>query len=100
MRTLAARPRSPAVSTRRIARLALFLALAAVVAFVLVDVLGLRASDTGVVSPKGYVAISHGGHSHYVPNDWDGSVSISAFPTSPPPEGMTVGPDGQVVPVP
>jgi hypothetical protein len=44
------------------------------------------------------VAIPHGSHTHYVPNDWDGSVSISDFPSSPPPEGMTVGPTGQIIP--
>ena len=83
--------------TRRTVRLLLFLVLGLFVAFVLSDVLGLRTSDTGVRSPTGYVAISHGSHTHYVPNDWDGS-NISGFPTSPPPEGMTVGPDGQLVP--
>lgn len=87
------------MSPRRVLRLALFAALALIVAFVLVDVLGLRASDTSVVSPKGYVAISHGSHTHYVPNGWDGSTSISAFPTRPPPEGMTVAADGRIVPV-
>ena len=81
------------MTPRRIARL---------LVFVLRDVLGLTASETGVVSPKGYVEISHGSHSHYVPNGWRGSeatgVSISAFPTSPPPEGMTVSQTGEVVP--
>lgn len=88
------------METRRIVRLALFAGLALIVGFVLMDVLGLRASDTSVISPKGYVAISHGSHSHYVPNGWNGEPNISSFPTSPPPEGMTVGPDGQIVPAP
>ena len=87
------------MSTRRIVRLTLFLVLGVIGALVLRDVLGLTASDTGVVSPKGYVGISHGSHTHYVPNGWDGSPSISDFPTSPPPEGMTVSPTGQVVPL-
>ena len=86
------------MTPRRLARFALFFALGLISALVLTDVLGLRESETSVRSPKGYVAISHGSHTHYVPNDWDGSVSISDFPTSPPPEGMTVGPTGQVVP--
>ncbi|WP_412060407.1 hypothetical protein [Rubrivirga sp. IMCC45206] len=86
------------METRRIVRLVLFAVLALVVGFVLMDVLGLRASDTSVISPKGYVAISHGSHSHYVPNGWSGEPNISSFPTSPPPPGMTVGPDGQIVP--
>ena len=76
----------------------LFLALGVVLAFVLRDVLGLSASETGVISPKGYVGISHGSHTHYVPNGWDGATSISDFPTSPPPDGMTVDERGQVVP--
>ena len=86
------------MTTRQKVRLGLFAALALLLAFVLADALGLRTSETGVVSPKGYVPISHGSHTHYVPNGWSGEPSISAFPTSPPPEGMTVGPDGQIVP--
>ncbi len=86
------------MTPRRLLRLALFFTLGLIAALVLTDVLGLRESDTGVVSPKGYVGISHGSHTHYVPNGWDGSVSISDFPTSPPPEGMAVAPDGRVVP--
>ena len=90
------------MSNRRVARLVLFAVLAVILAFVLSDVLGLRASETGVKSPRGWHGISHGSHTHYVPDDWAGSeatgVSISDFPTSPPPEGMTVGPDGQFVP--
>ena len=91
------------MSSRRLARLAVFVVLAVILAFVLSDVLGLRASDTGVVSPRGWHGISHGSHTHYVPDDWAGSeatgVSISDFPTSPPPEGMTVSETGQIVPV-
>ena len=87
------------MTTRQKVRTVLFAALALLFAFVLMDALGLRTSDTGVVSPKGYIAISHGGHSHYVPNDWDGSVPISNFPSTPPPEGMTVGPNGELVPL-
>lgn len=86
------------MSSRRVVRLVLFFVLGLIVAFVMTDVLGLRASNTGVRSPKGYVEISHGGHVHYVPNDWSGN-DISSFPSSPPPEGMTVGPDGQFVPL-
>ena len=86
------------MTTRQKVRLGLFAALALLLAFVLADALGLRTSETGVVSPKGYVPISHGSHTHYVPNGWNGEPSISNFPTAPPPEGMTVGPDGQIIP--
>ncbi len=91
------------MSTRRLVRLAVFAVLAVIVAFVLSDVLGLRASETGVVSPRGWHGISHGSHTHYVPDDWQGSeatgVSISDFPTSPPPDGSTVSGTGQIVPI-
>lgn len=85
---------------RRPVRLALFAGLAVLAAFAIADALGLRTSSTGVVSPLGYVEISHGGHNHYVPNDWSGDPAISAFPTSPPPDGMTVGPTGEIVAAP
>ena len=83
---------------RRIVRIVILVAIALLIAFVLSDVLGLRASDTGVRSPLGYVGVSHGSHTHYVPNDWDGEASISDFPTTPPGEGFTVDQSGAVVP--
>jgi hypothetical protein len=88
------------MTTRQKVRLALFAGLALLFAYVFADALGLRASPTGVVSPLGYTAISHGSHTHYVPNDWDGTASISDFPTEAPPPGMTVSATGQVVPMP
>ena len=91
------------MSNRRLARIAVFAILGVLLAFALSDVLGLRASETGVKSPRGWHGISHGSHTHYVPDDWAGSeatgVSISDFPTSPPPEGMTVSGTGEIVPV-
>ena len=79
-------------------RLAFLLAIGLLAAFVLRDVLGLGASETGVVSPKGYVAISHGSHTHYVPNGWSGDPDIHSMPTTAPAPGMTVAADGSVVP--
>ena len=96
-RTLALHRLVRTVRTRSPLRLALYAVLVLIVAFVVADVLGLRESDTGVRSPLGYVGIPHGGHTHYVPNGWDGE-NISAYPTAPPDEGMTVAPGGQVVP--
>ena len=84
---------------RRIVRLVVLAALAVLAVFVVADVLGLRASETGVRSPRGYVGVSHGSHTHYVPNDWDGTPSISDFPTTPPDPGFTVDASGAVVPV-
>ena len=86
------------MTTRQKVRLGLFLVLGLFMLVALSDVLGLRESDTSTQSPLGYVEISHGGHAHYVPNDWDGS-DISSFPSTPPPEGMTVGPQGQFIPL-
>ena len=86
------------MTTRQKVRLGLFLVLGVFLLVALGDVLGLWESETGVRSPTGYVEISHGSHSHYVPNDWDGS-DISSFPSTPPPDGMTVGPDGRFVPL-
>lgn len=86
------------MSSRQKVRLALFAVLGLFLAFALSDVLGLRESATGVVSPQGYVAISHGDHNHYVPNGWTGAPALGQFPMEPPPPGMTVGPDGQFVP--
>ncbi len=47
---------------------------------------------------KGYVAISHGDHTHYVPEDRDPNVSISNFPSTPPGPDERILPDGRVVP--
>ncbi|NNF56948.1 MAG: hypothetical protein HKN04_01795 [Rhodothermaceae bacterium] len=87
------------MTTRQKARLGLFVVLGLLLFFVLGDVLGLWASDRGVISPTGYVGISHGSHTHYVPNDWNGDVPLSNFPSTPPPPGMTVGPTGEIIPL-
>lgn len=47
---------------------------------------------------KGYVGISHGDHTHYVPEDRDPDVSISNFPSTPPGPNERILPDGRVVP--
>jgi hypothetical protein len=47
---------------------------------------------------KGYVGISHGDHTHYVPEDRDPNVSISNFPSEPPGPNERILPDGRVVP--
>ncbi|MEO0558759.1 MAG: hypothetical protein AAF170_11320 [Bacteroidota bacterium] len=86
------------MTTRQKVRLGLFLVLGLFLLFPLGDALGWWASDRGVRGEAGYVEIPHGGHVHYVPNDWDGS-NLSSFPTTPPPEGMTVDSDGRFVPL-
>ncbi len=86
------------MTTRQKVRLVLFAVAGLVLVLVLGDVLGIWASERGVVSPKGYVPISHGNHVHYVPNGWTGEPPIGQFPQEPPPPGMTVGPDGRYVP--
>lgn len=47
---------------------------------------------------EGYVGISHGDHTHYVPEDRDPDVSISNFPSTPPGPDERILPDGRVVP--
>ena len=83
------------MTPRNKVRFVLLAVLALFLAFAMGDVLGWRTSETGVRSPRGYVAISHGSHSHYVPNDWNGEPDLDHFPMTPPPPGMTVDAEGQ-----
>ncbi len=46
---------------------------------------------------RGYVGISHGDHTHYIPEDRDPEVSISNFPSTPPGPDERILPDGRVV---
>lgn len=46
---------------------------------------------------QGYVEISHGSHSHFVPEDRDPNVSLDRFPTVPPGPNERILPNGQVV---
>ena len=87
------------MTSRQKVRLGLFVVLGLFMFLVLGTAFGFWKSEIGAVSPKGYVAIFHGDHTHYVPNTWTGEVSISDFPTNPPPPGQTVGPTGQFVPL-
>jgi hypothetical protein len=48
---------------------------------------------------RGYVAIPHGDHEHWVPRDRDPSVSISNFPSVPPGPNERILPEGRVVPI-
>ncbi|MDX1530589.1 MAG: hypothetical protein R3362_03605 [Rhodothermales bacterium] len=70
-------------------------ALLAVAAFFLLAALYRSLNPYGDAD---YVGVSHGDHTHYVPRDWDGSTSISTFPTVPPGPGEQILPDGRVVP--
>lgn len=47
---------------------------------------------------RGYMEISHGDHTHYVPKDRNDTVPVSAFPTRPPGAGERITPDGNIVP--
>ncbi len=87
------------MTSRQKIRLGLFAVLGLFMFLVLGTAFGFWESEIGAVSPKGYVAIFHGDHTHYVPNGWTGELSISNFPTNPPPPGQTVGPTGQFVPL-
>ena len=46
----------------------------------------------------GYVGISHGDHTHYVPEDRDPEAPMSNFPTTQPGPDERILPDGRVVP--
>lgn len=56
----------------------------------------------GAIDPydeRGYVAVPHGDHEHWVPRDRDPSVPISDFPTRPPGPDEMITPDGRIVPI-
>lgn len=44
-----------------------------------------------------YMEISHGDHTHYVPEDRNETVPVSSFPTRPPDRGERITPDGDIV---
>jgi hypothetical protein len=46
---------------------------------------------------QGYVEISHGNHSHFVPEDRDPNVSLDRFPNVAPGPNERILPNGQVV---
>lgn len=69
---------------------------------VVVVLLLLAYAMTDVIDPFGgepYIAIPHGDHVHYVPEDRNPDVPLSSFPTTKPREGERITPTGQVVPV-
>lgn len=49
-------------------------------------------------SGRDYVEVSHGDHSHYVPEDRDPDVPIGNFPTRPPEANERIAPDGEILP--
>jgi len=60
---------------------------------------GLALADAlGYFNPKSYSAVSHGSHSHYVPNDRDPNVPINEFPQEEPAPGEKITPTGEIVP--
>lgn len=60
---------------------------------------GLALADAlGYFNPKSYTAVSHGSHSHYVPDDRDPNVPINDFPQEEPGPGEKISPTGQIVP--
>jgi hypothetical protein len=56
------------------------------------------ADALGYFNPKSYSAVSHGSHSHYVPNDRDPNVPINEFPQEEPAPGEKITPTGEIVP--
>ena len=55
------------------------------------------ADSLGFFNPKPYTAVSHGSHSHYVPENRDPKVGIDKFPTEEPGPGEMITPQGQIV---
>jgi hypothetical protein len=55
-------------------------------------------SSLGIFNEKPYTEVPHGNHSHFVPKDRDPNVPMHNFPQQPPPTGMKIAPDGQIVP--
>lgn len=56
------------------------------------------ADSLGYFNPKPYTAVSHGSHSHYVPENRDPDVPINKFPQTEPAPGEKITPTGQIVP--
>lgn len=66
---------------------------------VVIALAGLALADAlGYFNPKSYTAVSHGSHSHYVPDDRDPNVPINDFPQEEPGPGEKISPTGQIVP--
>jgi hypothetical protein len=66
---------------------------------VVVVLAGFALADSlGYFNEKPYTTVSHGSHSHYVPQDRDPDVSIDKFPMEEPAPGEKITPTGQVVP--
>ncbi len=76
-------------------RLRGLLLLAALVFFAIIML-----DSQGVFDKRPYRGISHGSHVHYVPRDWDGSVSVSDFPQRPPGPCEQIMPQGQFARIP
>ena len=51
----------------------------------------------GVFNTKGYTAVSHGSHFHYVPDNRDPAVGLSKFPTKEPSDDEVITPTGQII---
>jgi hypothetical protein len=70
----------------------------AIIVFLGIFFLLAMLSSLGIFDDKPYTEVPHGNHSHYVPKDRDPNVPLHNFPQQPPPPGMKISPDGQIVP--
>ena len=50
-----------------------------------------------VFNTKSYRKVPHGNQTYYVPNNYNSSVPIDSFPTSPPGPNQKITPNGKVV---
>lgn len=64
---------------------------------VLFSIVVVLASNNIFEEDPGYRVVPHGDHNHYIPHNFDESVSVHEFPQRPPREGERITPDGRIV---
>lgn len=64
---------------------------------VLFSITVVLASNNIFQEDPGYRVVPHGDHNHYIPHDFDETVSVHEFPQRPPREGERITPDGRIV---
>ncbi len=57
----------------------------------------ILASNNVFQDDPGYFIVPHGDHNHYVPHDYNRSMSVHEFPQRPPREGERITRDGRIV---
>jgi hypothetical protein len=68
----------------------LYLVVLAILTFATIDALDL-------FTEKPYLMIPHGSHNHYVPHNYDESISVHNFPMEPPKDDEMITPQGKII---